>query len=286
MGNYIDPQALAAAYKENASRVDLCPGCGDIALIKLVPQALSELGIQPHEACLVPGIGCSGQVATYMNGNIVKADHGRALPLAHGIKIANKHLRVIVLAGDGDTFSIGIEHFIHTARANPDIVIVVMDNQIYGLTKGQDSPTTHLGEIGTGDGALPVNPIALALASGASFVAQTFSGYQNETKEIIQKAVLHKGFSFINDFSPCVSFNKVNTYEWFREHCYHIEKELPHYRTDDKMAAYALAEARDRLALGIFYQAERPAQTDMLPETPMVDLPLTIDAAHILQYLK
>lgn len=287
MKTHPDQQTLSALYKENASRVDLCPGCGDIALVKLVPQALSELGIEPHEVCFVPGIGCSGQIATYMNGNVVKADHGRALPLAYGIKMANKRLCVFVLAGDGDTFSIGVEHFIHTARANLDITCIVMDNQTYGLTKGQDSPTTHLGETATNDGTLPENPIALALASGASFVARTFSGYQKETKEIIKKAILHKGFSFIDDFSPCVTFNKINTYEWFRRRCYHIEQECPDYRVNDKTAAYALAENEERLALGIFYQTERPTPTDSLPETALVDLPPhTIDLTQALRYMK
>lgn len=287
MNNLIDPQTLLAAYKENASRVDLCPGCGDFALVKLVPQALSELGIAPHEVCFVPGIGCSGQIATYMNGQVVKADHGRALPQAFGIKMANKQLHVVVLAGDGDTFSIGAEHFVHTARANLDVVIIVMNNQIYGLTKGQTSPTSHLGETETSDGTIPINTMALALASGASFVARTFSGYQNETKEIIKQAILHKGFSFIDDFSPCRTFNKVNTDEWFRERCYHIEKELPGYRTNDKMAAYALAEETERLALGVFYQTERPTPTDSLPETAMIDTPLgNIDFASLLAFFK
>lgn len=287
MKDATDSSALLSAFKENAARVDLCPGCGDIALVKLVPQALSELGIEPHEVCFVPGIGCSGQIATYMNGNVVKANHGRALPLAYGIKMANKRLHIFVLAGDGDTFSIGIEHFIHTARMNIDITCIVMDNQTYGLTKGQDSPTTHLGETATDDGVLPMNPLVIALASKASFVARTFSGHPNETKEIIKKAILHKGFSFVDDLSPCVTFNKINTYEWFRQHCYHIEKEFPDYRVSDKMAAYALAENEERLALGIFYQTERPTPTDSLPETALVDLPLNnIDLAQILRYMK
>lgn len=284
MENLIEPKTILASYKENASRIDLCPGCGDIALVKIIPQALAELGIQPHEVCLVPGIGCSGQIATYMNGNVVKADHGRALPQAFGIKMANKRLRVLTLAGDGDTFSIGAEHFIHTARTNLDIVIIVMNNQIYGLTKGQTSPTSHLGETETSDGTIPMNPTALALASGASFVARTFSGYQNETKEVVKQAILHKGFSFIDDFSPCVTFNKINTYEWFRGRCYHIAHELPDYRTNDKMAAYALAEETERLALGIFYQTERPTPTDFL-ETAMVDESLKpVDPASLLTF--
>lgn len=286
MKKLVDAQILLTAYKENATRMDLCPGCGDIALVKLIPQALSELGIEPHKVCLVPGIGCSGQIATYMNGNVVKANHGRTLPLAFGIKMANKHLCVIVLGGDGDGFAIGAEHFINTARTNIDLTYIVMDNQTYGLTKGQDSPTAYLEELAVA-GTMPVNPITVALASEASFVARTFSGYQNETKEIIKKAILHKGFSFIDDFSPCVTFNKVNTYEWFRERCYHIKAEFPNYNDGDKIAAYALAEKRERLALGIFFQTERPTPADSLSETAMVDLPLeNIDIAPILELLK
>lgn len=274
MSDLIPTQTLLAEYKKNTSRVDLCPGCGDIALVKLIPQALAELGIHPHEVCLVPGIGCSGQIASYMNGNIVKADHGRALPLAYGIKMANKKLRVVVFAGDGDTLSIGMEHFKHTARSNIDLTVIVMDNQTYGLTKGQDSPTAHIGIGHSENGTISINPIAEALSGHASFIARTFSGHQNETKEIIKQAVLHKGFSFVDDFSPCVTFNKTNTYEWFRERCYYIEQEHPEYDRRDKLAAYALAEDEARLALGIFYCVPRPTPTDLLPDTPIVYLPL------------
>ncbi len=266
---------LKNLYKENVAREDWCPGCGDFGFLRALEKALVDLEIPPWKLVGVPGIGCSGQIFGYLNGNTIKSDHGRILPLAFGIKTANPDLCVIGVGGDGDGLSIGMEHFMNTPRTNVDITYAILDNQIYGLTTGQSSPTTDEGtktvSHPAGVSERAVKPIICALASQATFIARTASWDVPKTTEIIKAAITHKGFSFINDFSPCVTFNKVNTYDWFKKRCYYIEDEIPNYDRKNDIAAYALARQTDRLALGIFYQAEEPF---LAVQKPLVDLPL------------
>lgn len=276
---------LGKLYKENAAREDWCPGCGDFGFLRALEKALVELGFPPWKLVGVPGIGCSGQTFGYINGNTVKADHGRVLPTAFGIKTANKDLLVIGVGGDGDGCSIGMEHFMLVPKTNIDVTYVMLDNQTYGLTTGQTSPTTWKGtktaSHPSGAPEEPVNPIACAITAGATFVARTGSWDVQKTKEILKAAVLHRGFSFIDDFSPCPTFNKTNTYQWFKERVFYIENEMPNYNKEDDLAAYALAKRTDRLALGIFYQVERPV---MEPNDILVNLPLeNIDLSKILK---
>lgn len=272
----LDQKTLINLYKENTARKDWCPGCGDFGFLGAFTQALVELKIPPWQIVGVPGIGCSGQIFGYLNGNTVKSDHGRVLPLAFGIKMANPTLCVIGISGDGDALAIGMEHFMNVPRTNVDITYVVLDNQTYGLTTGQTSPTTSRGTKTTshpeGSPEEPVNPIVCALASGVTFVARTGSWDKERTKEVIKAAILHRGFSLIDDFSPCVTFNHVNTYDWFKKRTFYLEEELPDYDRTNKILAFAQAERTDKLALGIFYDVEKPI---MESRTPLVDLPLS-----------
>ncbi|MCS7173126.1 MAG: thiamine pyrophosphate-dependent enzyme [Armatimonadetes bacterium] len=251
-------------WEENAvpkHRIQWCPGCGDFGVLAALKQALVELEIMPHELVLVGGIGCSGNIRNYLNGNAFHGTHGGPLAYALGMKMANPDLKVICLAGDGDTFAIGVENFVHTCRRDPDMVLLVMNNGVYGLTKGQDSPTAGLGqtvEVWSEEHPPMVDPVLLALASEATFVAQSFSGDVKHTARMIVEAFQHPGFAFINDFSPCVTYNKFNTYEWFREHVEYVPED---HDPSDKDAAWRLVRdfaRRGKLPLGVIYRNPRP----------------------------
>jgi 2-oxoglutarate ferredoxin oxidoreductase subunit beta len=183
-------------------------------------KAVVELQIQPRDIVTISGIGCSSNLPGYINTYGMHTLHGRALAVATGLKLANHRLTVLVTGGDGDGFGIGGNHFMHTMRRNVDLLYVVMDNQIYGLTTGQTSPTSRVGmktkSMPFGNIEAPVNPISLALAAGATFVARGFSGEQKHLTELIKQGIEHKGFSFLDVFSPCVTYNHDNTYQWFR----------------------------------------------------------------------
>jgi len=198
-----------------------CPGCGDFGTMNGMMKALAETGNRPDDTFIVAGIGCSGKIGTYMHSYALHGVHGRALPVGIGVKLANPELAVMVAGGDGDGYSIGAGHFIHAVRRNVDMSYVVMDNRIYGLTKGQASPTSREDfETSTspeGTHMSPVNPLALALASGASFVAQTFSSDSQRHTEVVKEAIEHDGFGLVNVYSPCVTFNDVDTYDYFRD---------------------------------------------------------------------
>ena len=199
---------------------DWCPGCGDFGVLAALQKALVELQIPAHNVVTISGIGCSSNLPGYINTYGMHTLHGRALAVATGVKLANHELTVIVTGGDGDGFGIGGNHFVHTMRRNVDLLYVVMDNQIYGLTTGQTSPTSRVGmktkSMPFGNIEAPVNPISLALAAGATFVARGFSGEQKHLTELMKQGILHKGFSFLDVFSPCVTYNHDNTYQWFR----------------------------------------------------------------------
>jgi 2-oxoglutarate/2-oxoacid ferredoxin oxidoreductase subunit beta len=199
---------------------DWCPGCGDFGVLSAIQKALVQLQISNHHVVAISGIGCSSNLPGFINTYGMHTLHGRALAVAAGVKLANHELTVLVTGGDGDGFGIGGNHFVHSMRRNVDLLYIVMDNQIYGLTTGQTSPTSRIGmktkSMPFGNIEAPVNPISLALAAGATFVARGYSGDQKHLTEMIIRGIEHKGFSFLDVFSPCVTYNHDNTYQWFR----------------------------------------------------------------------
>ncbi len=255
--------ATVKLWDQNATpkhRIQWCPGCGDFGVLNALKAALAKLEIMPHNLLMTAGIGCSGQVRNYLNGNGFHGTHGGPLAYALGAKMANPDLTVITVAGDGDTLAIGMENFIHVSRRDPDITLLIMNNGVYGLTKGQNSPTHGLGQGHpeyTEENPPFVDPLRLALTAGASFAAQSFSGDPKHCAEIYAQAIQHNGFAVINDFSPCVTYNKFNTYEWYKEHVEHIPDS---HAPADKQAAWALLDEYDRkgrLPLGVIYQEVR-----------------------------
>lgn len=245
-----------------------CPGCGDFSVLRSLQGAAARLDIAPHNLAVVSGIGCSGRISGYLNVYGFHSIHGRALPVAQGIKLVNPELTVIAAGGDGDGFAIGTAHTIHAIRRNIDITYVVMNNQVYGLTKGHTSPLSTTGFItkSTPHGSIesPIKPGILALSAGATFVAQGFSAYQEQLVHILTKAILHKGFSFVNVFSPCVTFNKTNTYQWFREHLVNLD-DIDNYDSHSLQSAMNQYLATDGLFTGILYENDDPDYYSKLP---------------------
>jgi len=257
----------AKVWDENATprhRIQWCPGCGDFGVLAAVKMALTKMEITPYQVLLVGGIGCSGQIRNYLNGNAFHGSHGGPLAYALGAKMANPDLKVISMAGDGDTFAIGVENFVHVCRRDPAIMHVIMDNGVYGLTKGQNSPTHGRGmdlKDFSEESPPPFSPLRLALTAGATFVAQSFSGDPKHAAEIYVQGLQHKGFAMVNDFSPCVTYNKFNTYDWYREH---VEEIPGDHNPEDINGAWDLLndfDRRGRLPLGIIYRHPRNKKT-------------------------
>jgi 2-oxoglutarate/2-oxoacid ferredoxin oxidoreductase subunit beta len=256
-----------------------CPGCGDYGVLSALKSALAELGKQPHEVAFVSGIGCSGKISGYLHSYAFHGVHGRALPVATAVKLANRDLTVIAAGGDGDGYAIGAGHFVHAVRRNPDVTYIVMDNQTYGLTKGQASPTSATGYVASvspdGNPDSPLNGLALALAAGATFIARGFSAQPKPLVQLIKQAIEHRGFSIVEVMSPCVTYNKINTYAWFKENVENLA-ERDGYAPADRLAAFdALTRAGD-IPLGVIYREERPTFEDRtgLPELPLARLDL------------
>lgn len=256
---------------DNKVRPSWCPGCGDFAILTSLKRAFVEQGIAPHEVVVVGGIGCGSKLPDYIRAYGFMTIHGRPLPVATGIKLANPELHVVVTNGDGDGYGIGGNHFMHTCRRNPDITHIVENNQIYALTKGQYSPTSEHGFVTTTspEGAIEraVNPAALALSAGATFIARAFSGDPKHLTEMIIKGMQHKGYALIDVLQPCVTFNKVNTYDWYDERSYKIVDEEPDYDPTNLRAAWEKAnEWGDRIPLGVIYQrADVPTYEEQVP---------------------
>jgi 2-oxoglutarate ferredoxin oxidoreductase subunit beta len=249
-----------------------CPGCGDFGVLNALQKAVINLGIEPDDIVVVSGIGCSGKISQHFGGYGFHSLHGRSLPVAQAVKLANKDLTVIAAGGDGDGFGIGMGHFIHAMRRNVDITYIVMDNHIYGLTTGQASPTSDVGfntktsPYGTVEA--PIHPIQLALAQGCSFIAQGFSGNIMQLTTLIEKAIWHKGFSFVNVFSPCVTFNKVNTYEFYKQELVNLDEDES-YDPHDRVAALQRVARRENLMVGLIYEdTTRPAFEDAVHGFP------------------
>ncbi len=243
--------------------------CGDFGIVVSVRAAISNLGLAPENVVLASGIGCSGKLPHYVKTYGFEGLHGRALPPATAIKLANHSLTVIAVGGDGDGYGIGMGHFIHTLRRNVDLTYLVHNNQVYGLTTGQTSPTSEKGykSKSTPNGALeePVNPLALAIAGGATFVARGYSGDMKHLTELIMEGVKHRGFALIDVLQPCVTYNKIQTYAYYQQRCYKLTPEN-HDKTDYKAAFDKAHEWGDKIPIGIFYQTQKPTYEDGLPQ--------------------
>ena len=253
-----------------------CPGCGNFGILRALNKALVEMEIEPHQVLLVSGIGQAGKLPHYTKGNVFNSLHGRPVPPAIGAKIANRELIVIAISGDGDAYGEGGNHFLHAARRNHDITYLVHDNQVYGLTKGQASPTSDVGYVTktTPEGAAnPVNPIALAIIGGASFVGRSFAAEMVHLTNLIKKGIAHRGFSLIDILQPCVSFNHKNTFQWYGERVYKLEDEKGYDPGDKKAALDKALEWGDKIPIGTIYEADLPVYEDQLPalsKTPLV----------------
>jgi len=243
-----------------------CPGCGDFGVVAAVEMALKRLQIPSHTVAIVSGIGCSSNLPHFLSTYGFHAIHGRALPVAEGIRWANHGLTVIATGGDGDGFGIGAGHFVHTMRRNVDMTYVTMDNQIYGLTTGQASPTSRMGHKtkSTPGGVIenPIDPISLALASGATYVARGFSGDVKHLADLVANGIQHKGFAFVDVFSPCVTYNKINTFDFFRQRVYKLES-AGHDPSDIVRAWERSLEWGDKIPIGLFYKTDRPTYEDL-----------------------
>ena len=234
-----------------------CPGCGHFAILNALKKALEKTGYTNQETVLVSGIGQAAKAPQYINANYFNGLHGRAIPAATGIKASNKDLKVIVASGDGDIYGEGGNHFIHAIRRNPDITVVVFNNMVYGLTKGQASPTTELEFVTKtqphGNQNEPFNPIAVSITQNISFAARAFAGDIEQTAEMIFQAITHKGFSLVDVLSPCVSFNKINTYGWFKQNTFYMEN----HDSSDKILALKTELENDKMPLGIFFKTDK-----------------------------
>ena len=235
-----------------------CPGCGNFKILGLLKKVLRELDLSPGKLVITSGIGQAAKMPHYLRTNVFNGLHGRALPAATGIKLANPGLTVIAESGDGCMYGEGGNHFVHAIRRNPDITVLVHNNMVYGLTKGQASPTSSIGFVTPiqtkGVAAEPFNPLAVAVALDAPFVARAFCGDEQGCLKVLRAALLHRGFSLVDILQPCVSYNKVNTYEWFEKHSYHVEKG---YDPKDRVSAFAKTIEKDPLPVGVLYVGRR-----------------------------
>lgn len=251
----------------NGIKPNWCPGCGDYSVLRAIQLAAAGLEIPRERMVVVSGIGCSGRLSGYMNTYGFHSVHGRSLPLAQGVKLANRELTVLAAGGDGDGFAIGAGHTLHAIRRNVDITYVVMNNQVYGLTKGHVSPVSQPGlktkTTPTGAVDQPIQPGLLAVGAGVTYYAQGFSAQQEELVSLIMAGIRHKGFSLIQVFSPCVTYNKTNTYSWFRENL-KSASEIPEYQADNMESALRLLRETQGLVTGLIYQQpEQPTFEDL-----------------------
>ncbi len=245
-----------------------CPGCGNFGILASVKKALVSLKKEPWEVLLVSGIGQSGKLPHYMKCNTFNGLHGRTLPPATGAKIANHDLTVIAVGGDGDTYGEGGNHFIHAIRRNPDITMIVHNNQIYGLTKGQASPTSDLGMKTKlqkhGVIHTPFDPLAVAISLDCSFVSRGFAGDIEHLSDLIAQAVEHKGFSLVDVLQPCVTFNRLNTFQWYRERIYKLDETK--YSPVDRIKAFEKSlEWGAKIPIGVFYRRSGPTMEENIP---------------------
>lgn len=253
-----------------------CPGCGDFGIQNALAAVCAKKGWAFEDITLISGIGCSSRIGGYQYCYGAHTTHGRALPFAQGIKCANKDTHMIVCSGDGDSYAIGLGHAMHAMKRNMDITYLVFDNQVYGLTKGQTSPASSKGFVTktTPDGnpETPLDALSMAIAAGCTFVAQTFSVDGKEMMDILEKALDHRGFSYVNIFSPCVSFNKFNTVQWYQQNLKKLSDLYPDYDPHNKGQAFQALNENDSLITGIIYEEEGVLPFDKI--TPAGDVRL------------
>ena len=264
--------ALTVKDFKGKAEPDWCPGCGDFGVLNALKSAVAGLGLSPHEVLTISGIGCSSNLPGYINTYGMHTLHGRALAVATGAQLGNHRLKVVVTGGDGDGFGIGGNHFVHTMRRNVDLTYIVMDNQIYGLTTGQVSPTSRKGmktkSTPYGSVENPVNAIPMAIVCGATYVARGFSGQQKHLIELIEGALQHRGFAFIDVFSPCVTYNKENTHEFFKQRTRKLE-DMGHDPRDYHQAIEKGSLWGDVIPIGVFYKNDDAPSLDALE--PVLD---------------
>jgi 2-oxoglutarate ferredoxin oxidoreductase subunit beta len=264
-----------------------CPGCGLFGVFDALKRAAAALDLEPENLVVVTGIGCHGRMNNYFFGYGFHGLHGRALPVAAGIKLASPGLQVIAVSGDGDAYSIGLGHFIHTLRKNVNLTYLVVNNRIYALTQGQASPTTDFGMVTLstpfGSKDFPIDGPELAMAAGGTFIARGFSGDVAGLAGLIEKGMSHEGFALIDILSPCVTYNTINTYEWYRNHTFQAENE-PGYNPKDKAATRQVLHHPEKIALGLLYTEKKPSfDRFILPEfeKPIALAELTVDEPRL-----
>ena len=259
-----------------------CSGCGIYAIFSALKKTAVAMEMKPEEMVVVTGIGCHGRLINYFKAYGFHALHGRSLPVAQGVKLANKQLSVIAVSGDGDAFSIGLGHFIHAVRRNVNVTYIVVNNMIYGLTQGQTSPTSRKGFISKstpfGSKESPLCGPHLALVSGGTFIARGFSGAPKQLIRLFKKGIQHNGFSLIEVFSPCVTHNLMNTYDWFRKNTFDVDQETG-YDPKNREKAWKLLNDKQKLAMGLLFQEEGPSFDDLvLPvKTPLIQSEMHIN---------
>jgi 2-oxoglutarate ferredoxin oxidoreductase subunit beta len=249
-----------------------CPGCGDWAIVLAIKKALSAKGLTPSDVLVSFDIGCSGNMNDFLNAYAIHGLHGRSMPSAIGAKLANHKLNVFVIGGDGGSYGEGGNHFLHAVRGNHDLTHIVHDNNVYGLTTGQVAPTAETGykSKSTPEGIIeqPINPLALAISQGATFVAQSFAGNFAHLQETLKKAIDHKGYSLINILQPCVTFNKIDTYTYYLERAYVLGED--HDPSDYHQAmAKAYEILQEKFPLGVIYETQRPVFHEQIVNFPL-----------------
>jgi 2-oxoglutarate ferredoxin oxidoreductase subunit beta len=264
-----------------------CPGCGIYGIFTALKKAAANIKLDPEQLVVVTGIGCHGRLNSYFRSYGFHALHGRTLPVAAGIKLSNPGLSVLAISGDGDAYSIGLSHFIHSIRRNISLTYLVVDNRVYALTQGQTSPTSAMGFVSVstpaGSKEHPINGAQLALASGGTYIARGFSGDAGQLAALIERAMEHKGFSLVEVLSPCVTHNKVNTYEWFKNSIDPLDQD-PSYDPHSKMQAWERLSQDKKIPVGLVYQEEKPSYEELaLPEKerPLVFSDLKPDAVRL-----
>jgi 2-oxoglutarate ferredoxin oxidoreductase subunit beta len=276
-----------------SAKVTWCPGCGNFGILSAFRGALVELGLEREQVVVVSGIGCHGKISDYVNVNTFHGIHGRVLPFATGVKLANPDLAVFGFSGDADCYDEGWDHFCHAVRRNIDVTLIVHNNMVLGLTTGQTTATSQTGfrtkSTPFGSVVPPLNPIAHALVSSGSFVARGFAGDPKHLQGLIVQAAKHRGFNYIDVFQPCVTFNYLNSFEWFRQRVYKLE-DTGHNVSDRQKALEKSFEWGERIPIGVFYKDERSTFSDNLPQVkgvPLTKLPVEdMDISRIIESMK
>jgi 2-oxoglutarate ferredoxin oxidoreductase subunit beta len=264
-----------------------CNACGIYGIFSALKKAAVALNLDPEQLVIVTGIGCHGRLNNYFRSYGFHALHGRTLPVASGVKLCNPSLSVLGVSGDGDAYSIGLGHFIHSIRWNINITYLVVDNRVYALTQGQTSPTSEAGYVSVstpyGSKELNLNAPRLALASGGSFIARGFSGNPTQLVSLFERGIKHKGFAFIEVLSPCVTHNKINTYQWFKESIYNLDEDS-NYNPRDKIHAWEKLSKEKKIPVGLIYVEKRPPYEDLVfgkEAEPIVSADLRVDASRL-----